>query len=96
MSAIADQHGVLYERNGVMESIRQYLIGVVAAGLMCSIISLVVDKKGMTGTVVTLLSGLLMAMAVVGPWVNIRIDDLFSWAQDISVDADGVVDNEIK
>ena len=93
MSAIADQHGVFFERNGVMESIRQYLIGVVVAGLICSIISLVVGKKGMIGTVVTLLSGLLMAMAVVGPWVNIRIDHFFSWAQDISVDADGVVDD---
>ena len=76
-----------------MEDIRRYLIGVVVAGLMCSIISLIVGKKGMIGTIITLLCGLLMALAVVGPWTTIKVDDLLGWAQDISVDADGAVDD---
>ena len=76
-----------------MSDIRQYLIGVVAAGLICSVVSLVVGKKGLVGTVVTLLSGLLMALAVVGPWTSIRFDDIFGWTEDISVDADHIVSN---
>lgn len=76
-----------------MEDIRLYLIGVVVAGLMCSIISLIVGKKGMIGTVITLLCGLMMALAVLGPWTTIKVDELFDWAQDISIDANGVVDD---
>lgn len=76
-----------------MEDIRRYLIGVVVAGLMCSIISLIVGKKGMIGTIITLLCGLLMALAVVGPWTTIKADDLLGWARDISIDADGAVDD---
>lgn len=76
-----------------MTQIRQYLIGVMVAGLICSIVSLVVGKKGLTGTVITMLTGLLMALAVVGPWTNIRLDSFWGWAEDISVDADDVVAN---
>lgn len=76
-----------------MDDIRQYLIGVVVAGLMCSIISMIVGKKGMIGTVTTLLTGLLMVLAVVSPWATIQIDGLLDWTDELSVDADGIVGN---
>lgn len=74
-----------------MSDICHYLIGVVVAGLICSIVTLIVGKKGLVGTVIRLLTGLMMALVVVGPWTNLCIDDVFGWTGDISVDADDIV-----
>lgn len=69
-----------------MDGIREYLIGVVAAALLCGIITTLTGTKGMVGVAVKLVSGLLMLLAVIRPWVSISFDDLFGWAEDINAD----------
>lgn len=70
-----------------MESIRDYLLGITAAALLCSILTRLLGSKGTLGTAVKLLSGVFMALTVVGPLVNIRIDALGDLTQGISYDA---------
>ncbi len=67
-----------------MENIREYLIGVVAAAVLCSVITVLVGNKGAVGTVIKFLSGLLMTLAVLSPWTNISLDNLWGWTEDFT------------
>lgn len=70
-----------------MESIRNYLLGITAAALVCSILTRLLGSKGLLGTAVKLLAGIFMALTVVSPWVNIRLTSLGDFTQGISYDA---------
>lgn len=74
-----------------MDGIREYLIGVVASALLCSIITTLIGTKGTVGVAVKLVSGLLMLLAVIRPWTSITFDGLFDWAEDITADGTGFV-----
>ena len=74
-----------------MGDIREYLIGVVASAVLCGVITTLIGKKGMVGSVVKLLTGLLMTMAVVRPWVGISLDGLFGWTEDYTQQGQGIV-----
>lgn len=82
---------MFYEGNGIMAEIREYLIGVTAAAILCGIVTAISGEKGLLGTVMKLLAGLLMALALVSPWVTIPLNDLFGWAEDIKADAGSFV-----
>ena len=74
-----------------MDGIREYLIGVVAAALLCGIITTLTGTKGTVGVAVKLVSGLLMLLAVIRPWTSISLDGLFGWADDITAGGTGFV-----
>lgn len=69
-----------------MERIREYLIGVIAAALLCGIVSILIDPKGSVGHALKLISGLLMLLAIVHPWINISMDSLLGWPDSIVAD----------
>ncbi len=55
-----------------MEAIGAYLLGVTAAALLCAVVS----KLGaghLTGSVMKVLCGLFMALAVVAPWAELQL-----------------------
>ena len=74
-----------------MDGICEYLIGVVAAALLCGIITTLTGTKGTVGVAVKLVSGLLMLLAVIRPWTSISLDGLFGWSDDITADGTGFV-----
>ena len=74
-----------------MAEIREYLIGVTAAAILCGIVTTMSEEKGFLGSAMKLLTGLLMALALVSPWVNIPLDDLFGWTDSIQSDAGAIV-----
>ena len=74
-----------------MEAIREYLIGVIAAALLCGIVSSLIPEKSTVGSAVKLTAGFLMLLAVLRPWTSIRPEGLFRWAEDISADCSGIV-----
>ena len=74
-----------------MGQIREYLIGVTVAAILCGIVTAISGKKGFLGSVMKLLTGLLMALALVAPWVSISLVDLFGWTENIKSDADDIV-----
>ncbi len=71
-----------------MDAIREYLLRIAAAALICSILTAITGKKGTLGTVVKLVSGLLLTLTVVSPWTAVRFDGILDFAGDISADAD--------
>ena len=62
--------------------LRQYLLGVTAAALICGIIKSLFPKKGTMGTVMKTLLGLAMVLAVVSPWASISMNNLHHWKDD--------------
>ena len=73
-----------------MDSIRDYLIQIIAAALICGILTRMMGNKGLLGETVKLLAGIFLALTVLGPWVNIRLEDIRDFSADISVDGESV------
>lgn len=93
MHYAADQCDLLYEGDGINVWIREYLVGVTAAALICGIIRALFPEKGAVGAVIKTLLGLAMLLAVVRPWMSISTDGIYGWKNDISFDAQGIVNN---
>ena len=50
-----------------MESIREYILSVIAAGLLCGVVRHLIDKKGVPGAVGKLLTGIVMMFSILAP-----------------------------
>lgn len=74
-----------------MDEIRAYLLRITAAALLCGILTKILGKKGMLTTTVKLITGVFMALTVVGPLVSIRLDTLDEFTEGISYDASAAV-----
>lgn len=74
-----------------MEGIREYLIGVVAAALLCGVVTALLGQKSMVGVVIKFLAGLLMVLAVIRPWVSISLDKLFDFTGSMTADGQEIV-----
>ncbi len=53
------------------QEIRQYLLTVTAAALICAIVNTLTGPQGTVKAVIKLLSGLFLAASVISPWVQI-------------------------
>lgn len=91
MHHAAGQFGVFYERNGIIVQIREYLIGVTAAALICGIVKALLPEKSGLGIVVKSLLAVAMLLAAVQPLTGMRVDGLFDWTGDISADAQTII-----
>lgn len=86
MSASGYQHGVLYEGGERIESIRNYLLSVVAAAVICGIVKRLLGDKGTQGAVAKLLTGIFLALTVVSPLAKVEIGRLADTAEDYRAD----------
>ena len=66
-------------------------IGVIAAALLCGIVTSLIDSKGTIGFSAKLIAGLLMVLSVVRPWVSISFDDLLGWTDQVMCDGSDYV-----
>ena len=74
-----------------MGNIRDYLIGIMGAAMICGVATMLLGNKGTIGVVVKLMSGILMILAVAGPWAGITFDDFFGWTDEILADGSSAV-----
>ena len=73
-----------------MESVRGYLLSITVAALCCGILSSVLGKKGLTGSTVKFLCGIVMLLTVVGPLLDIQIGDLENSFKGLSQEANSI------
>lgn len=59
-----------------MEAIRQYLISVTAAAIICGCAVSILGKKGTVGGITKFLCGLFMTVTVISPLVDFRLPDM--------------------
>lgn len=74
-----------------MDGIRQYLLQITAAAVICSMITGFTDKKGAGGTLVKLLCGLFMTLTMVSPLIQIRFSDFSDYFSGLQAEADAAV-----
>ncbi len=74
-----------------MDEIRQYIISVTAAALLCGIITSLLNKKESNFTIIKLLSGLFLAYTVIAPLTKIKLTDIASYSDNISASAEHYV-----
>lgn len=59
-----------------MGRIGQYLLSIVSAALLVSICNMLVENKSAIGSVIKLITGIVLAMLVVAPWTDIRFEPI--------------------
>ncbi len=74
-----------------MDWLRDYLLKMICAALLCGMLTGLIGKKGALGTTVKLLTGVFMVMTIVSPWIHMRIQGLSDFFQDVSYNADAAV-----
>ncbi len=70
-----------------MEGIRQYIMAVTAAGILCGVAISLCGGKGSGAGGIKLLAGLFLCVTVLSPWVKLRVQDVYSFREGISFDA---------
>lgn len=59
-----------------MDGIRRYLLSLIAASLLCSIIRRLVETKTKIKGIVNMVCGLFLAITVISPWLQFKIPDV--------------------
>lgn len=70
-----------------MDQIRQYLLSVIAAAILCGIVNTLIEKKGAYSSIVKLITGLFMAITVISPLITIRIGDISDYFGELSAES---------
>lgn len=70
-----------------MESIRAYILSVVAASILSSILLQLIGKKSSYAAIIRLISGIFLAVTVASPWAKLQISNLSDYIGDIEADA---------
>ena len=76
-----------------MENIRQYLLSVISAALLCGIINGIIGKNDAYGTIVKFVSSLVLVLTVISPWTKIKLEDLSLYTEDLMQDAERITQN---
>lgn len=62
-----------------MGNVKQYLLTVTTASLICAVVKTLSGSKGAVKSVLQLLSGVFLALTVVSPWLNLSDLDLSTY-----------------
>ncbi len=72
--------------------IKNYLLGIVAAAIICSVTKALLDGKSAIGRIVQILGGILLAVTILSPVLNISFRGITDYFDDLSADAKSFVD----
>lgn len=75
----------------MIESIRQYMLSIVAASVICSIISSLINKKTSVGAIIKLLSGIFLTICVLTPFLNLDFSSFTNYFDSFSFEANEAV-----
>ncbi len=78
-----------------MEHIREYILSVTAAAMICSILRSIVGEKGSAAGILKVISGLFLAFTMVRPLADIQINEFPSMFSEFSSDAGAAVEDGI-
>lgn len=96
MSAIADQHGVFYERYQLMFSIKSYIISLLIVSVISGIFAAFSDKKGNSSPLIKMILGLFVLITAISPWSKVRFDHISNAIGDTKHDTKSAVYDGLK
>ena len=74
-----------------MEHIREYLISVTAAALLCGILQSLAGQKSSNTGLLKLICGIFLSLTVIRPLADIRLEEFEIWTRQIHADAESAV-----
>ena len=74
-----------------METVRTYLLSLLSAALLCSILTALTGKKQATGKIIQFLCGLFMAVCALDPLMSLQLERFSLYTADITAQADAAV-----
>ncbi len=74
-----------------MEALRQYLLSVTAAAIVCGIAEKLLAKKGTAAAIGRMMTGIFLALVVISPLGTVSIDGLEDFSTDIRAQANEAV-----
>lgn len=72
----------------MIDSLRQYLLSIVAAALICALVNGLTKKGGYSATIIKLLSGIFLTLCVVSPIIRLDLSSVTDYFAVFSYDAD--------
>lgn len=95
MSDAADQCSLFYEGSDIDSRMREYLLSVTCAAILASILSGFFDKKGSVSTVIKILCGVFVTLAVIRPVFQLDIPDITTYLSDLEWNSSAVTQQGI-
>lgn len=74
-----------------MDEIRTYILRIVAAALLCGICQSFIDGKSAISAAVRVVTGLLLAITVLSPVVDLKIEDFTGYLNGLQADTNEIV-----
>lgn len=74
-----------------MQPIAEYLLSVTGAAIISAVILRLLEGKGSAASIAKMLTGIFMAVTVIGPITQVRLSDALELLPDISADAQAAV-----
>ena len=71
---------------------KQYILSIVVAGIICAIVDLLLDKKTSVGKLAKILTGILMSVTILNPITQISFKNVGNYLNSISIDASSYVE----
>ncbi len=78
-----------------MEQVREYLLSVTAAAILCGIAMTLVGKQGSISALVKLICGLVLAVTAISPWTKLELLDLSEYTKGLGLEAAAASDDGI-
>lgn len=72
------------EGGGRIDRIKTYLLGIIAAALVCAFVTRVAKDKGAAGAAVKLITGLFLVFTVISPVAGLSLSDIDIFTMDFS------------
>lgn len=79
-----------------MEGVREYLLSVSAAAILCSCVGAFFSKKGTVQTLVKTLCGIFVCLTVLSPVIRLSLPDLENYFSSFSLDGQAITDDAIR
>ena len=76
-----------------MESIRNYILRIVVAAIVCSIVKSLLKEKTSTGKMVNLLCGVLMSITILSPIASVSFQNITKFYDNTTFNADQYVND---
>lgn len=75
-----------------MVELRQYILSIIAAAVICGIIIRLVNEKTQTGALVKMLAGLFLTLTVISPLAKIQLSNISTYITELEFDSHSITE----
>jgi hypothetical protein len=84
---------MLYERSQLMDSMKEYILAVICASIICTCVRLLLPEKLTGSKTANMLCGIFLVITVISPLIEIRLEDWDQYTASISYDATQIIES---